>query len=268
MPNNGAKTRNIKETGDDMILQKYDSVYVEFKNEKYYLDLNSMQETVTLRPKGYTQEYFVDDSNDEFPYFVIYVTDLCNMKCSYCFNEMDKSEKNCNKLPLYSAEDFCTFVNRNYFNKEIGIRFFGGEPLLNKQWIYEFVKKLEKEEIKVSYDIFTNATLLDDEFLEFAKKYKIRFYVSINGGLDVYKGRYFKEDIWGNIRKLRKQGFPVITRMVWNPNVQETLTDLIVQAVENGVKTISFTLPWGEILIIIFFLSSWRILRSFTKRRL
>lgn len=229
-----------------MISQISEPIGVEFKGKKYYLDLGSSLEPITLSPKKTAGTYQVDDDDsNENPYFVIYVTDYCNMKCSYCFNAMDKNTENYNKQPLYNIEEFRSFVHENYQGKEIGIRFFGGEPLINKDWIYVFVKEMEKENIKIHYDIFTNATLLDNEFLDFAEQYKIRFYVSINGGVDKYKGGYYKEEIWKGIRSLRARDFHVITRMVWTPNSQETLVDLVKQAVENEVKTVSVTLPWG-----------------------
>lgn len=229
-----------------MIVQADKPICAAFKGNTYYLDLGSPSEPISLSPINTVNKFCVDKDDDgESPYFVIYVTDDCNMKCSYCFNAIDKNMQIYNREPLYNVEDFKNFIHRNYKEKEIGIRFFGGEPLINKKWIYSFVEEMAQEDIRINYDIFTNATLLDEEFINFAEKYHIRFYVSVNGGNDIFKGKYYKEKIGEGIKNLRKRGFPVIARMVWQPNTQETLVDLIRQTAEKGVKSISITLPWG-----------------------
>lgn len=228
-----------------MIKKVNGKVEVSFKDKKMILDLSSHEKPITNKQKESYNTYSVLYDNDDDPYYVIYVTDDCNMKCEYCFNQIKKDDLVWNKRPQYSTDDFLKFVDKNSNSKTIGIRFFGGEPLINKDWIYQFVKEMSNKGINVNYDIFTNVTLIDKEFINFAKSNNFLFYVSVNGGQDKYKGIYFKTKILEGIKKIRKEGCRVITRMVWLPNEKEHLIDLVKEIIENDVKVISITLPWG-----------------------
>ena len=65
------------------------------------------------------------DDQDDDPYFVVYTTDVCNMRCSYCFNEIDKQKSNIRSTPSYKPEDFVKLIHSNFPNRKINIRFFG-----------------------------------------------------------------------------------------------------------------------------------------------
>lgn len=229
------------------MIQKFDSqVKVCYRNQEYYLDLSSKKEPIKLKPKHEKSTYSVCIGNElEDPYYIVYVTDTCNMQCGYCFNEIDKDKRLCNTIPNYSCSQLANYIEAQGYRKQVGIRFFGGEPLMNKKWIYDCVTEFKNRKIPCEYNVFTNATLIDDVFLNFAKKNNFTFYVSINGGNDEYKGKLFKKKIFQGIQRLKKQDLYVNARMVWVPNKTETLTDLVKDAVTNGVKAISLVLPWG-----------------------
>lgn len=73
---------------------------------------------------------------------------------------------------------------------KVNITLFGGEPLLNKPIIYSIVAysqllaKMRKKH--VSYNMTTNGTLLDDEFLEYAKENNIQIMVSLDGPQELH----------------------------------------------------------------------------------
>jgi len=50
-----------------------------------------------------------------------------------------------------------------------GMLFYGGEPMLERQLIYDVVEYTKSFKHKFSYKITTNGTLLDEEFLQFAR---------------------------------------------------------------------------------------------------
>jgi uncharacterized protein len=70
-------------------------------------------------------------------------------------------------------------------SKSTGILFYGGEPLLERQLIYDTVKytqKLKKETGHTFYyKMTTNGLLLDEEFLKFAKKINLTIGFSHDG---------------------------------------------------------------------------------------
>jgi uncharacterized protein len=70
--------------------------------------------------------------------------------------------------------------------KRAGIIFFGGEPLLLKDLIYDtvaYARSKEKQGSKCRYffKITTNGLLLDDEFIDYAKKENMFIAISIDG---------------------------------------------------------------------------------------
>lgn len=241
-----------------IMVRYYDSqIRVRFRQKDYFLDLSSKEMPVTLNPKEKQSVYPVHiGADDEDPYYIVYVTDICNMQCSYCFNKISKTENLRNEQPAYSYSQLVDYFCRQGYKEKIYIRFFGGEPLLNKKWIYGCVAEIKRRNINATYNIFTNTTLLDEEFLNFAEENEFEFYTSINGGKDSYKGGYFKERICEGIRKLRERQFYVNARMVWIPNEQETLVDLVKEAIGSGLKVVSVVLPLGmkedEILYELF----------------
>lgn len=222
-------------------------INVAFKEEKICVDLtnkeNPFEEVKNNRERYYYSYSYDEDEN--YPYFEIYVTEKCNMKCAYCFNQFDQTEKETE--PLYSINDLISFIKKKSVDNKAGIKFLGGEPLMKKAWIYDFVRELDKESIEIAYNINTNLTLLDEEFIEFAKKHNIWFLVSVNGGDDIYKGGIYKEQIFMNITKLVKAGLTVTGRMVYWPNSSMTLTQLVKECLDTGLKVVSITLPWGRV---------------------
>ena len=74
----------------------------------------------------------------------------CKLRCKYCHNpEMwTIKEKN------YTPEEVAKKVIRSkpYFNKNGGVTFSGGEPLLHDKFIIETAKLLKKENINIAID--------------------------------------------------------------------------------------------------------------------
>ena len=108
----------------------------------------------------------------------LHLTDNCNMDCSYCIRE--KCPKDMSEEVLFKACDLA-------FSKgqQAGLCFFGGEPLLKKDLIYkaldycdELSKKTGK---KFECKMTTNGTLLDEKFIERAKKARMGIGLSFDG---------------------------------------------------------------------------------------
>ena len=65
----------------------------------------------------------------------LYLTENCNLKCSYCYEGDDKRKKILSSDDLKTAIDF--IVQHNPEGEKLDLTFLGGEPLLNKKLIYE-----------------------------------------------------------------------------------------------------------------------------------
>lgn len=108
------------------------------------------------------------------------VTKNCNMKCKYCFVEQEPEN-----ITLQVALDAVEYIAKNA--KEYGeipsINFFGGEPLL--RW-HDIIVPLTlyirgRYGKNFSLSMTSNGLLLDEEKLDFMKKYDIGLLFSIDG---------------------------------------------------------------------------------------
>lgn len=108
----------------------------------------------------------------------LHLTERCNLGCAYCVNE--KHNTDMSEETLLKACDLAFSAGNS-----AGLCFFGGEPLLCRELIYravEYCKEKSKETgKKISYKMTTNGTLLDEEFIDFAKKSDIEIGMSFDG---------------------------------------------------------------------------------------
>jgi uncharacterized protein len=103
------------------------------------------------------------------------LTNACNLSCSYCYEQHNKDFGRFTNESLLSAYRF--LVEANSRQKKV-FNFFGGEPLIHKDIILDFVRKNEKElqenargDFNTVVGIVTNGLLLTkpliDEFLSY-----------------------------------------------------------------------------------------------------
>lgn len=125
--------------------------------------------------------------------YVFYLTNSCNLKCKYCY---EKNKINA-KIDFNIIKELLTKIS-NSKNDITNIGFFGGEPLLQKQLIYDTVN-LGKELYRSTkhnflYSVTTNGTLIDDEFIQFCKKNNIFVGISIDGNEDTHNLNRISKD--------------------------------------------------------------------------
>ena len=185
----------------------YDSPTTDIDVDSYYLDKYAYlkrngfffeKENVNLESK--IDESTIKDCIIQTPQIVFEVTDGCNLKCSYCaqgeFYEAfdNKASKNIN---IYSAIKLLKYIINlvpNNKKNELGIGFYGGEPLLNIKFIkqiVEIVPQLNAEkQIAISYLMTTNATLIH-KHIDFLVENKFRILISLDGNEDNHSYRVF-----------------------------------------------------------------------------
>ncbi len=140
-------------------------------------------------------ELLVQDEKREFSFkepetfpivsMALFVTRACNLRCTYCYEE--KSGGSMEEKTAFRAVDW--LLMKAGSAKQIYISFFGGEPFLNfplikKVAVYarEKAARLAKE---VSFNVTTNATLLNDEMIQFLKEQNVRTLVSMDGPKEI-----------------------------------------------------------------------------------
>lgn len=138
----------------------------------------------------------------------------CNLRCKYCF--ADEGEYNGHKgvMSLETAKKAIDYViKRSGPRKNIEIDLFGGEPTLIMDTIKEIIKyarENEKEWKKnVRFTMTTNATLLNDDMMDFMDKEMGNIILSLDGRKEVNDNVRIKvdgsgsyDDILPNIKKM------------------------------------------------------------------
>ena len=146
----------------------------------------------------------------------------CNLRCPYCMQGLEKEHKTIDK---YGINAIVEFIRKRVLEsrengvsiEKLNISLFGGEPLIAKKSIYEFCDRVKETANKLScgvnFSMTSNFTLVDDEVIEFIKKYDIITQVSIDGTKEQHdksrigvggKGTY--DVILSNMKKLNEQG--------------------------------------------------------------
>lgn len=202
--------------------------------------------------KGKTGDISVDKNElkeylytNGFRQLILIVTENCNLRCKYCLYS-GEYENSRNHSFYRMSLDVAKEAVQKYLNsvKEIKkikpifspvIGFYGGEPLLNfkliKQ-IVQYVKEIYTGE--VYFNITSNATLLDEEKIDFLVKNKFFLSVSLNGyqeendRMRVYingKGTY--SDIMAKLKLIRDRSPEYYQKNVQIVDVFDTGTDLI-----------------------------------------
>ena len=138
----------------------------------------------------------------------------CNLRCKYCF--ADEGEYNGHKgvMSLETAKKAIDYVvKRSGPRRNIEIDLFGGEPTMIMNTVKEIIKyarENEKEWKKnIRFTMTTNATLLNDEMMEFMDKEMGNIILSLDGRKEVNDNVRIKvdgsgsyDDILPNIKKM------------------------------------------------------------------
>jgi uncharacterized protein len=126
-------------------------------------------------------------------HIILEVTDACNLKCKYCgygefYSGYDQRENRF--LSFEKAKALLDYMTpywnspkNQYFNKEIRIGFYGGEPLLNFPFIEKVVQYAQRIPLKYnsfSFGMTTNGVLLD-KHIDYLVKNNFHTLISLDG---------------------------------------------------------------------------------------
>lgn len=187
------------------------------------------------------------------PFFVIHLTEKCNLSCKYCF----EGEKGIRNMDENTVEKLILFIKRNGYMK-FTIRFFGGEPTMNLSLMRYILERMDEEfpEAKgyeKSYNLFTNAVNVPDDLIEMVKNWKIGCFVSMDGTPQMHdRNRIFPngagsyEIVKDNALRLQKEsGQRVIVRSVYDTErAIDSLIDIVDSCDKEGFQVISLEFPW------------------------
>lgn len=175
-------------------------------------------------------EFLEDMLNNELAHLCLQVTQNCNLRCEYCvfsgsYVNRVHSNKRMDWKVAKRAIDFLYEHSGNSDN-EILIGFYGGEPILEIDLIkkcVEYAKKLFRDK-DVQFNLTTNATLLNDEIIDYLFQSDFAITISLDGPEEVQDSHRVWIDgsgsfnkVVGNIEKmLAKRKYETSDKVILN----------------------------------------------------
>lgn len=184
---------------DDEGLRKVEDLVAEFK-DKYsedeikeaYGELEELvKEEILFSKDLYENIALASDNSQSFiKALCLNIAHDCNLRCKYCFAD-EGDYKGCRKLmtPEIGKKAIDFVLEKSGPRKNIEIDLFGGEPLMAFDTIKEIVEyakdqqKLHNKNIR--FTMTTNATLLNDEIMDYLDKNMGNIVLSIDGRKNV-----------------------------------------------------------------------------------
>jgi uncharacterized protein len=176
----------------DESMEALGNKYKEGDITEAYNEIQSLVKNKVL----YSEDLYEDAAalHDNTPSFIkalcLNIAHDCNLRCKYCF--ADEGEyKGERKLmsPEIGKRSIDFVIEKSGPRKNIEVDLFGGEPLMAFETIKEIVEYAKEQEKvhnkNIRFTMTTNATLLNDEIMEYLDKNMGNIVLSIDGRKEV-----------------------------------------------------------------------------------
>ena len=182
--------------------------------------------------------------------YIIHLTQRCNLRCKYCYE--DKNEKEISFENIKKIIDNEIKEKRDY----VVFTFYGGEPLLRKDLIYDTIEyiKLQKSKTKFYFGITTNGTLLDEQFIQYIEQNNfLNIAYSFDGLKETQNlnritlnGEGTFDIVESNAKKLVKISKNVVAMVVVTKNNINMLKENIEYLIEIGFKNLNLLFDYMQ----------------------
>ena len=110
----------------------------------------------------------------------------CNLACRYCFAGQGPFGGERGLMPRETARRAVDFlIAASADRRQLEVDFFGGEPLLNRETLFDVIPYAEQRAIETGkafrFTLTTNATLLTDEVIGFLDRHNVSLVLSLDG---------------------------------------------------------------------------------------
>lgn len=134
--------------------------------------------------------------------FMVYVTEECNLRCSYCF--VNKQPRHMTLSTAKNVVDYCLQPEVSG-NQPIWLNFFGGEPLLRTDLLLKLLDYLASRpgSQRVTLAVTTNGTLAGESVRRFLQEGNVHTYISLDGDAasHLYRPKVSGGESWQHLRK-------------------------------------------------------------------
>ncbi len=183
------------------------------------------------------------ESNHEHipPFLIASITTNCNLFCSGCYSRSNNCMNDSVEQNALSVKEWDGIFSQA---KKLGVSFIllaGGEPLMKK----DIIMRASKYKNMV-FPIFTNGTLIDDEYIALFDKYRnLLPILSIEGNkkqTDGRRGEGTYDILTGVMNKLRSKGIYFgVSITVTTKNIKTVTSDSFINTLDdNGCKLVFY----------------------------
>ncbi len=184
----------------------------------------------------------------QFQSLYLITSTACNLNCDYCFyrssasGSLHKRENMKFNVAKEALEQFKEIVKNNIKGDDYWqqITFYGGEPLLNKELLYQaipYTRQLFGSDTNLV--INTNAVLLDDNDINLFKKNNVEVQVSLDGDEEKHNlhrkthlGEPTYEIVINNMKRLLANGVKVLPMITATDDNIDNFSERVYQIVK------------------------------------
>ena len=165
----------------------------------------------------------------------------CNLQCTHCYDWKEKVRMLTYEQMLDVVDRYVLFLKQMGAEGELSLT--GGEPLLFRQLI-PLMEYIKSRDVYISLYVLTNGTIINNEFIEAAKKYSNGIQISIDGKEkehDAIRGQGSFKKSFKTIKILQENGInPAIHYVLMKKN-KNAVIEFIDQMRSAGIATIHFS---------------------------
>lgn len=183
---------------------------------------------------------------ENFLSLTIWVTNECNMQCTYCYEGQDKAG---DRMSFDTAEAIIEWIRKYIKEKNclfVKLRFHGGEPSINISVVKYFVEQLRNEKVVVFYSMTTNGYRISKETLQFLGENIDEISVSVDGIKEIHDrhrinafGHGTYDEVIRFAESIKEYKCKLIIRMTISADSSRFLYNSIKELVEHGFKNIT-----------------------------
>ena len=169
---------------------------------------------------------------------ILFPTEKCNFRCSYCYEDY-----NIGKMSKQTTNGIKKLISNRFNDLQLlDISWFGGEPLLGKDIIYDisdFILKNKPSSLNYTSNMTTNGYLLNETVFKKLIEYNIKYYqISLDGDKDMHNesrilanGKPTFDKIWENITMMHHSDydFNLMIRIHYTIDNYKMLSSLITK---------------------------------------
>lgn len=202
--------------GEEFLIEKYKDEYSAEEIKEALEDIKELiREGLLYSMDLYEDIALKDNSPSYIKALCLNIIHDCNLKCKYCFADEGEYKGKRKTMSVEVGKKAIDFViEKSGPRKNIEVDLFGGEPLMafeNIKEIVDYAREQEKIHNKnIRFTMTTNATLLNDETMEYLDKNMGNIILSIDGRESVNDAVRVRRDGSGTYKAI----LPKIKEMV------------------------------------------------------